>query len=450
MMGARMYGAAAVIVVNLADEDMTVPVARNLSEYGLPDPIPMYMVTEEDGAMLEALPSSATVQAKSVSTVSHIDPNIVLFIVIAVGCMVLGSLWAHTRNPLLLHGTSAWLWPSHDDDVKASRAAGTTQEEETMRVTPRTVVIFVGASCGMLLALYFLYKLFFYIILSIFCLVASIGTQRVLDLLVACLPIRLPALPLTLPLVGRLTLWSMLCAALAVGLTVCWAVYRKASNAWIGQDMLSICFLLSTIQFIRLPSLKIASILLGAFLLYDVFFVFVTPLITSSHDSVMVTAATGGSGNDETLPLVIIIPRFSLPRCLSGSSMLGFGDIIMPSLLVSFCRGVDLSLRPRHPDYVTRTASNAYFLAGVLGYVLGLLLTYGALMLTNAAQPALLYLVPCTLGATWLVGWRRGQLGMLLDGSVLSDGHGDTSLQAAGTDKGDMQTQPLLSQNDAL
>lgn len=47
---------------------------------------------------------------------------------------------------------------------------------------------------------------------------------------------------------------------------------------------------------------------------------------------------------------------------------------------------------------------------------LGLCLTFVALSISNSPQPALLYLVPCTLIAVVLVGWRRGELKALWNG----------------------------------
>jgi len=34
----------------------------------------------------------------------------------------------------------------------------------------------------------------------------------------------------------------------------------------------------------------------------------------------------------------------------------------------------------------------------------------------SAAQPALLYLVPCVLSSITLVGWKRGEIGLLWNG----------------------------------
>ncbi len=47
---------------------------------------------------------------------------------------------------------------------------------------------------------------------------------------------------------------------------------------------------------------------------------------------------------------------------------------------------------------------------------MGLVLTFVALALMRAGQPALLYLVPCTLLTVLLLAWRRGDLGAMWAG----------------------------------
>ena len=44
---------------------------------------------------------------------------------------------------------------------------------------------------------------------------------------------------------------------------------------------------------IKLPNLKISAILLISLLVYDIFFVFITPLFSARGKSVMVEVATG-------------------------------------------------------------------------------------------------------------------------------------------------------------
>ena len=77
----------------------------------------------------------------------------------------------------------------------------------------------------------------------------------------------------------------------------------------------------------------------------------------------------------EILPLSIRVPRnifFRNPRnpidfCLSGYSLLGLGDIIIPGIMVAYCYAFDLILNVPY---------RAYFLASSFGYGLGLIFSY--------------------------------------------------------------------------
>ena len=64
------------------------------------------------------------------------------------------------------------------------------------------------------------------------------------------------------------------------------------SYAWILQDILGISFCISLMRVIRLPSLKVCTLLLVLLLIYDAFFVYITPLF-SAGKSIMVEVATG-------------------------------------------------------------------------------------------------------------------------------------------------------------
>lgn len=78
------------------------------------------------------------------------------------------------------------------------------------------------------------------------------------------------------------------------------------SYAWVLQDILGICFCISLIKNIRLPNLKVCTILLLLLLIYDIFFVFITPLF-SAGKSVMVQVATGKNFHYLTSILLICI-----------------------------------------------------------------------------------------------------------------------------------------------
>lgn len=138
---------------------------------------------------------------------------------------------------------------------------------------------------------------------------------------------------------------------------------------------------------------------MSAAFIYDIFWVFISPLIFD--ESVMIVVARGDKTNGEGIPMLLKVPRLFDPW--GGYSIIGFGDILLPGLLVSFCLRYDWSTKKR--------LFNGYFLWTAVGYGLGLFWTYIALILMNGnGQPALLYIVPCTLGTVFLLGWWRGEL----------------------------------------
>lgn len=188
---------------------------------------------------------------------------------------------------------------------------------------------------------------------------------------------------------------------------------RHASYAWALQDILGAACLLSALEVIRLPNFKVGTVLLCMFFVYDIFFVFITPYLTPNHDSVMVTAATGGSGATESIPLVFRIPRFQAVPCYRGESMLGFGDIVIPGIAVSHALSFDID-RMHHAlklgNVVQRGIWRRYsfFITALVSYTVGLSLTYIGMSLMSTAQPALMYLSPCLLLGLWGRAWLLG------------------------------------------
>merc|ERR1711936_385501 len=232
----------------------------------------------------------------------------------------------------------------------------------------------------------------------------------------ACLPVlRLPRCNLYICIL-QLELRQLLLLLLSLGTAITWFCFRKTDWSWILQDILGIMFSINMLKVLRLPSLKICTILLSALFFYDIFFVFITPLFMEGGKSVMVEVATGHS-SDEQLPMVLRVPH--LPRepsrvCYVHTySLLGFGDILVPGLLLSFAHSYDLLAGIKFKLYWTITT---------VAYILGLVATFISLFLMNSAQPALLYLVPFTLLPTIAVSWLRGDLAAMW--------HGDTQAGA--------------------
>uniref|UniRef100_A0A4W4G551 Signal peptide peptidase-like 2B n=1 Tax=Electrophorus electricus TaxID=8005 RepID=A0A4W4G551_ELEEL len=227
-----------------------------------------------------------------------------------------------------------------------------------------------------------------YMIIVIFCLASSVG-------LYSCL----------WPFVRRRPQVRMLLlSALCVAVSITWGVFRNEDQwAWVLQDALGIAFCIYMLKTIRLPTFKACTLLLVVLFIYDVFFVFITPYFTKSGESIMVEVAAGPSGSSthEKLPMVLKVPRLNfspLSLCDRPFSLLGFGDILVPGLLVAYCHRFDILMQ----------SSRIYFLACTVGYGVGLLITFVALALMEMGQPALLYLVPCTLLTSLTVAlWRR-------------------------------------------
>ena len=81
--------------------------------------------------------------------------------------------------------------------------------------------------------------------------------------------------------------------------------------------------------------------------------------------------ARGGESH-EVLPMLLIVPTWA--GGASGEvALLGFGDVVLPGLLLVYTRIFDLQHR--------RGLCSGYFVPASVGYGVGLILTYGALYL---------------------------------------------------------------------
>ncbi|XP_039070980.1 signal peptide peptidase-like 2 [Hibiscus syriacus] len=141
-----------------------------------------------------------------------------------------------------------------------------------------------------------------------------------------------PQKTVRLPVIGEVTIVSLGVFLLCVVFAVLWAVYRRASYSWVGQNILGICMMINVLQLARLPNIKVATALLCCAFVYDIFWVFISPLIF--HQSVMIAVAKGKNSGGEAIPLLLRIPRIVDPW--GGYNMIGFGDILFPGLLITF------------------------------------------------------------------------------------------------------------------
>lgn len=112
----------------------------------------------------------------------------------------------------------------------------------------------------------------------------------------------------------------------------------------------------------------------------------------------------------QVMPMLLQIPRILPP--VHSSCMLGYGDVVVPGLLLALLRRYDVA--------TGLPLRRSYFLPAIVAYAVGLLLTFLALqyeIFGSNGQPALLYLVPCTLGTTLSLAALRREFSVLWAGA---------------------------------
>lgn len=148
----------------------------------------------------------------------------------------------------------------------------------------------------------------------------------------------------------------------------------------------------------------------------------------------------GGGGTAETLPVVFTVPRLLYPLKLDTVcsdylnrpySLLGYGDVGIPGLLVMICLKFDRQY------YSTKCFRLYYCISGIgkcqvstfyssllyyiiiitnVAYAIGLVVTFIALAFMKTAQPALLYLVPATLGSIIILSLLKREFVLFFTG----------------------------------
>ncbi|XP_077332397.1 signal peptide peptidase-like 2B isoform X1 [Lithobates pipiens] len=397
---AQINGARGLLIVS---RERLVPPGGNRSQYEEID-IPVALLSYSDMLDISKTFGPSVKVAMYAPNEPVLDYNMVIIFMMAVGTVAIGGYWAGSRDV-----KKRYMKHKRDD------GSDKKHDDETVDVTPVMICVFVVMCCSMLILLYQFYDRLVYVIIAIFCLAASIGLYSCLFPFVRRIPYGKCRIPdNNLPYFhNRPPVWKLLLASFCIAVSVLWGVYRNEDQwAWILQDILGIAFCLYMLKTIRLPTFKSCTLLLFVLFIYDVFFVFITPFLTKSGESIMVEVAAGpsDSSTQEKLPMVLKVPRLNsspLALCDRPFSLLGFGDILVPGLLVAYCHRFDIQIQ----------SSRIYFLACTIAYGIGLLVTFVALALMQRGQPALLYLVPCTLLTSLTVALWRKELPMFWTGS---------------------------------
>jgi signal peptide peptidase-like 2B len=172
-----------------------------------------------------------------------------------------------------------------------------------------------------------------------------------------------------------------------------------ATKSWIFNNIIGVMLIFTMMKIVRMTNYKVAALLLGLAFFYDIFWVFYSDRFFGQ--SVMASVATRVD-----LPMKLTCPimkNYPVPRC----SLLGLGDMVLPGFFVAFCYNFDNLIKTR-----------VYFKTCFIGYCTGLIICMFCLVVYDSAQPALLYLSPCTLIPVLALAANRGETQALWEGKV--------------------------------
>jgi len=255
----------------------------------------------------------------------------------------------------------------------------------------------VSASIGLVFLFYFIATLSKVMLVGISIVGCLAFIFLIEPYLERCLPESMLRSEVSVPGLGALNWLTIIEMPLGVGMVIIWLLSRNQWHyAWVLNDVLAFSICVLMISSVRITNMKVATALLCGILCYDVFWVYLSSYIFGKN--VMVTVASGID-----LPIKIVIPYFKG----IGFSMIGLGDMVLPGLFSGFLLRFD---RGRNDN------NDLYFTTCMIGYAMGLALCLLVLITFKAAQPAMLYLSPCTLLCVYIQAARRNEVNMLWRG----------------------------------
>ncbi|XP_019722168.1 signal peptide peptidase-like 2A isoform X4 [Hippocampus comes] len=391
---AQSLGATTLLI---ASNITLIPPSANGSEYSKVQ-IPLALMRYRDFVEAQRVFGDEMQARLYAPPSSWIDGSIGVMLLISIVTVALGGYWSGACERERLNSGAG----GANGDNKA-------ESGDIALYSPCKVVIFVGLMFGMLFLMYYFYNILIYVMIAIFCIASATALFSCIDAVLEKLGCAHGNFTV---LNANFSLRSLILASVCICISVVWAVYRNEDRwIWILQDLLGVAFCLNFIRTISLSSFKICVILLTLLLVYDVFFVFITPFFTKDGVSIMVQVALGPGASEEKLPVVMRVPWFSAwaqNLCGMQFSILGYGDIIVPGLLVAYCSRFDVWIN---------STKKIYFFSCCIAYLLGMITTFAVMLLSRMGQPALLYLVPFTLITSVTVAACRGEIRQFWNGT---------------------------------
>lgn len=146
-------------------------------------------------------------------------------------------------------------------------------------------------------------------------------------------------------------------------------IYYFQTRATWANNLIAFSIAFFAILSIRIEKFTAAAPFLWSLLIYDVFFVYST--------NVMSNVAINIQG-----PVKLIFTKDN------GESVLGLGDLVIPGLFLSVCSRFDANIKK------LLHKRSPYWIIGMIGYALSMLATDVVCYITERGQPALLFISP--------------------------------------------------------
>ncbi|XP_073102690.1 signal peptide peptidase-like 4 isoform X4 [Elaeis guineensis] len=326
---AEAAGASAILIINNRKELYKMVCDPNETDLNIS--ISAVMLPQDAGASLDSsVKSGASVAVQLYSPDRPLVDTAEVFLwLMAVGTILCASYWSawSAREASIEYEK---LIKDAPDEMLNTETTGTSGVVDINTVSAVSFVVI--ASCFLIL----LYKLmshwFVELLVVLFCIGGVEGLQTCLVALLSRWFKRTGESFIKVPFFGAVSYLTLAVSPFCIAFAVVWAVYRSISFAWIGQDILGIALIITVLQIVRVPNLKVGTVLLSCAFLYDIFWVFVSK--RWFHESVMIVVARGDRTGEDGVPMLLKIPRMFDPW--GGFSIIGFGDILLPGLLIAF------------------------------------------------------------------------------------------------------------------
>ncbi|GAB2296876.1 Signal peptide peptidase-like 2 [Dionaea muscipula] len=283
---AQDAGASAVLIINTQKE--LYKMVCEPDETDLDIHIPAVMLPKDAGVSLEKMllnNTSVSVQLYSPRrpVVDIAEVFLWLMAVCTILCASYWSAWS-AREAAIEHEKQLKDASDELEDTER-RSSG-----DVLEISVTLAVLFVViASCFLILLYKLMSSWFIELLVVLFGIGGAEGLQTCLAALLSRVFKSAAQSFIKVPFLGVVSYLTLAITPFCIGFAAVWAVYRNLSFGWIGQDILGIALIITVLQIVRLPNLKVGTVLLSCAFLYDIFWVFLSKMFF--HESVMIVVS---------------------------------------------------------------------------------------------------------------------------------------------------------------